>query len=257
MRFFVALILVFSFAELHALKGGRDWSGQNVPVLKKERKKLIEDAESGNPEARIRAIKRCGWWRITYCYRVLVANLADVSPTIRRESAEALGLLRIPEARPYIIKALQKETVTEVKARMILALGFSGTFSDAEIIMKFLDDPETTVRRHAALALGYVGDNNTEKALLKALKTEKKEHLIPVILRSLLILQPDNTDYQKQLISKLFSDDIWTRFYAAEAINELKIKEARTALQKALSLEENEIVRRRLYKAYITSIYAD
>ncbi|RME90002.1 MAG: HEAT repeat domain-containing protein [Candidatus Hydrogenedentota bacterium] len=242
---------------LFAIERERDWSAHNVPVLKKERQQLIEDAESGNPEARLRAIKRCGWWRITYCYRVLVQNLNDVDPIIRRESAEALGLLRIPAARPYIKKALEKETVTDVKARMILALGFSGQFEDAEVIQKYLKDPETTVRRHAALALGYVADNKTEKALEEALKTEKKEHLIPVILKSLLIISPENTKYQNMLIEKLFSDDIWTRFYAAEAIRDLKIKEARTALQKALSLEENKIVRRRLYDAFITVLYAD
>ncbi len=255
-----------------------------------ENSNLPEIARVGTKQARIEAIRKCGGGRYTFCVRALVDNLKDPDHEIRKESAQYLGVLMSGKKSKgeFVNKALkdmireQAVWASELKKKnevekesdrinriefmavMILALGYIGDYNSATFLYDFMADKHQTlevanepkVRRMAAHSMGLIGNINSLVKLKERLKNEKVERNHVDILRSIIVLE-NTLENRQQLIEKLKSRDRWVRYYAADYIIDLKIREAIQPLENALALEGDEVVRERLYRAYMKAVYRD
>jgi len=71
---------------------------------------------------------------------ILVQALRDSDPKVRKNSAVALGKLRLTANERVLIDALDRETVSWVRSSIILAMGVSGTDLSMECLAAFLPE---------------------------------------------------------------------------------------------------------------------
>lgn len=104
------LILIITILSLSNITPESSESSKNYTIdeLKEHRLKLVEDAQAGTFEIRMKAISECGLGRIHYCLRPLITNLDDPDPRIRRESIRGLGFLGMEEAVDPLLKEIEK-----------------------------------------------------------------------------------------------------------------------------------------------------
>lgn len=95
-------------------------------------------------------------------------------PIVQAGLAYGVGLTRDPENAPLIRALLADRTVEDfvVRSYLVLSLGKCGGADDLPYLVKVLEDPETQLRRSAAIAIGVLrageGDDGAVAALAKA-----------------------------------------------------------------------------------------
>ena len=226
-----------------------------IPQLNTYTKNLISIVSTGTPEERIRAIQECGYSHFLVCYYPLVEALSDEDPAIRSASSFALGILRIPESLEHLTKALREEKDKKAQESMLFALGLLENSDGASVVAEFLTADEMRVRRAAAIALGKIASPETKDAVLEALKSEDVDLIHVELVYAILKVDPGNSEMIRELIGHLFNQERLVRFSAAQAAGDLKIKETLTPLQKAITFENDEMVRRELIEAYRQVLY--
>ena len=251
------LLILFQGLSISVFSRTADFRRFSSSEVQDKFKKLIEDVESGSPEIRLKSIQQCGWWRVYPCYRALLRGMEDLDSRIRKESANSLGLLALPESAPLMETALKNEKDITVQLAIIFALGNSGNKDSAKTLTAQFESKDEKIRRQAILALSYLNVPDAVPAVKKALETETVEYIKPLYLKVILLFERENTKYTDMLIGLLGAANPLTRYYAANTIFELKIKEANIPVVKAMALEEYDYVKQRLYDAYQASLYAD
>lgn len=131
-------------------------------IFQVEAQRLPVTALSGfvadaNPKVRARAIQAAG--RLHAESDFFAGAAADSDPTVRRETAFALGF--VERSAPLIRARLAEESVGEVRAALVVALGRVGEPVDVPRLMAAL---QTAQSAEAALSLGRMGVRKVEGA---------------------------------------------------------------------------------------------
>jgi HEAT repeat protein len=90
----------------------------------------------------------------------LIAALKDSDAGVRREAADALGVLDSRRAVPALIEAV-KDADPDVRRHAIDALGEIGDSRALDALTKALKDEDATIRRHAAAAIAEVSGDGS------------------------------------------------------------------------------------------------
>jgi len=107
--------------------------------------------------------------------RGLVNILSKESdPLMRKRAAIALGRIRDKKAIEPLVNRLMDKDPT-VLISIIDALALMGQKSYSDKIIPFLDNPDASVRGHAAKALGVIKARNAKKAIEGLLRKEEYE----------------------------------------------------------------------------------
>jgi HEAT repeat protein len=107
----------------------------------------------------------------------LIAALRELDPSLRAESARALGALGSPQAVPGLIAALQTDADTDTRAAAAYALGLIGDPRAIDpLLAKLADTSEDPgVRGFAAEAFTWHGERRAVPALIAALSDRSAE----------------------------------------------------------------------------------
>lgn len=211
---------------------------------------LVNAVRDGFTEARVQAILECGLGRHKFCIRPLGENLTDINDRIRQMSARNLGFIRDERALPYLFEAVEKEKNIQIKADLIWAIGYIADKKSIGNIDIYLSSEHWQLRNAAADACGYLKATEKKEKLLSMLKTEEHFRVKISILSTLVIIEKSNTEHRSKLINFVRSNNPEERYYAAIALEKLKLKEAIGPLKEALEVEDEKIVRDKLRRAY-------
>ncbi len=229
--------------------------GVRFPTLNRDTVLLVERTYTGTTDERVLAIQECGGGRYTICYYALVEHLEDPEPQIREHSAQALGLLRLPESVEHIARALEIEKDDVVMISLIRSLGLVGSKSAATHVEPYLAHNDTQIRRVAAISLGLIASEDSLDPILRALDTEIELPVQIELVCAGLLIDPANTDLLAELIENLFSTDRMVRYRAARVAYEVRAKEALAPLERAIMFEVDMTVREELVRAYLVTLY--
>lgn len=241
---------IFSMAQLNIYSV----SIEGRTTMPDDRRAMINKVRTGSKTERINTIRTCSWHKHQFCYRPMVDNLNSPFVEIRFESVKGLGILGIRDAIPHLEELLEKENSKEVISVIIWSLGMLDSKDSLEKIIPYLDHEDPAIRRNTGETLGRIGGEKAEN-LLKA-RIEKEEinrtkiHMIAALVR----IDKTEADYRRMLIEQLSSEEMWVRYHAARAIYEFSIWGAARELKKAMMIEDVEMVRDELYKAYVSSL---
>lgn len=253
--------------------------------LSTEQKRMYEQLVAGSPEQKQMAAMQCGLSRSDICVRQLVIYLESPDEKLRYQAVESLGKIANPIVLPELLNALEQTSEQEkenqdiqnmqediaanaltaqevkperqkvyqhfaTKAKLIFAIGAIKNDETVSKIEPYLKDNSPIVRRAAALALTRIANEPSLNALKGVYESEKHDRVKAAMLSGIIKLEYSNSKAAKELFGLLFSNDWLARYDTAKYIENLKLREARTILQKALIAEENEEVRVRLFYAY-------
>lgn len=145
-------------------------------------------------------------------------------------------------ARLCILSALEKETVAQLKASMIMAAGRFSKAEDVELISEFLRDPDSRVRANAIEALASIGgeaanhyiismmgddDNRVKTNVVKALKGLGGPGLL-------------------ELLRRMATDErVWMRASAVFAFSRIKSPQSLVILAQIASSDSEEQIRQK------------
>lgn len=181
-------------------------------------------------KARESAIRAVGQSQLTIATDELAIALADPSPRVRREAAEALSRMGTPEAGRALAKFISDHPDL-VEEETLVALGFTSGKDNAEILTGFLEDPSPILRRAAAKALGRINDPVAIAALDRAVRQPGDPDLRRAAIQALRIMGSADPDHFREA---LFDQHPSIRTAAAEAVAELEITDLAESLRKSL-----------------------
>ena len=101
--------------------------------------------------------------------------LADPSPRIRKESAQALGVLRGREAAPALVESLKRESDSSGRRQMIRALYKIGDRQYGAALVPFIKDEHKTVHDEAIRTVGFLKVKEALEPLTKLYESEPEE----------------------------------------------------------------------------------
>ncbi len=248
---------------------------------------ILENAENGSPKEKKTALMMCGGNRILRCYRPMINALKNPSIEVPDDAIEirnivAVGLakLRLSTSITPLKEAIQsisldikeqekliqefekipskiqkvilsKKTLVKMisaKSDMLLALGSIRDKRTVDYFIPFLEDKNTLIRMTASLCLSYLPDIKNRKVLEKYLSSEKEEIVQLELIRALFAIDHFHHEYIKLFLKKLFSDDRRIRKEAAKIGAQFKIREGRSKVETAISLEKEADVGKELRK---------
>lgn len=168
----------------------------------------------------------------------------SAEPVIRRHGAEQFGVLRDPNAVPYLVELLNDPTayVRAAAADSIGLLRGSGDKDRDRAITKLCEllakDLDETVRHTIAISLSYIGDRKTEDCLIKAMndKSASVKYAAIRTIGTLKFLKAEN-----ELIELLESKDLHTKRAVIEALGNLQSKNSVSAILKYADDEDKYI----------------
>jgi len=140
--------------------------------------KALKDPQEEVQKAAAEALTKVGDERL---FESLIKNLSNPRPHVREYSAYVLGQLAKGKERreiPDVIKALEglaKDEDGLVRDQVYYALYEIGAPSSKSIFLAGIKDPEPSVRRHSANALGKLKGPGAEDALVNAYETETNQ----------------------------------------------------------------------------------
>lgn len=99
-------------------------------------------------------------------------RLRSGTPREREDAAAYLGAHRVPGAAPHLRQAL-RDTVPEVRAKAVWALGMLGAGEALPDLVPFLRDRNRRLRQQAAVALMHIEQPEAIAVLEFAMRTER------------------------------------------------------------------------------------
>jgi HEAT repeat protein len=174
---------------------------------------------------------------------LLVDQLTDKEPYVRRRAAETLGSLGSAEILPVLIMVLMKEKETKIRSHAAISLGKIGSAEAIRPLIGVLHtDKDSEVRKSAAEALGLIGSTGVLPELVKVLTTDKDNQVRMGAAEALGKIKGDMT--VSQLINTFAAEkDSSVRWRIAMSLGKLGGIDARDILIKTLSNDEAREVR--------------
>ena len=172
----------------------------------------------------------------------LIAGLRDNDPLVRRQAAEALGLIEDQRAVGPLITLL-KDKDSLIRRHAVKALGRIKDRRGVPPLIAVLNDKDekSHVKASAAKALGWIGEPDAVESLVAALKDahwtvrSRAANALGTI-RDPRAVEP--------LISMLEDEDPLVRGYAVDALGEIEDARAMEALQAALTDPDRDVRKR-------------
>jgi HEAT repeat protein/energy-coupling factor transporter ATP-binding protein EcfA2 len=174
---------------------------------------------------------------------LLVDQLTDKEPYIRRRAAETLGSIGSAEILPVLIMVLVKEKETKIRSHAAISLGKIGSSEAMRPLIGVLHtDKDSEVRKSAAEALGLIGSTEALPELVKVLTTDKDSRVRIGAAEALGKIKGDMT--VSQLIRTFaIEKDSSVRWRIAVSLGKLGGTDAREMLIKTLSIDNAREVR--------------
>jgi|JI8StandDraft_1071087.scaffolds.fasta_scaffold47605_2 HEAT repeat protein len=216
------------------------------------------EAGQESEDRQVHAIRECAVSRIQSCVYPIIEHLKKEGPEntqLRRESANALGLLRAPEAREPMLALLAKEKDPHTKSAIIKSLGMIGNKADIKTISGYLSDSEAMVRRQAARALYDLNDKSASAEAASKIAAEKDDYTRVEMLNTALQHDGGKVEHAIALSKILLSQDRAARLRAAEVMGHYANKETLTDLERAFDVETDSQVRQALHTAIQQTVY--
>ncbi|AFM14696.1 HEAT repeat domain-containing protein [Turneriella parva] len=216
------------------------------------------EAGQDSEERQVHAIRECAVSRIHSCVYPIIEHLKKEGPEytqLRRESANALGLLRAPEAREPLIALLAKDKDVLTKNAIIRSLGLIGNKADIKLISGYLGDSEAMLRRQAARALFEINDKAASAETAAKIAGEKDDYTRVEMINTALQHENGKVEHAIALSKILLSQDRAARLRAAEVMGHYANKETLTDLERAFDVETDAQVRQALHTAIQQTVY--
>ncbi|MFQ5751769.1 MAG: HEAT repeat domain-containing protein [bacterium] len=179
---------------------------------------------SPEPKYRARAVEALGKLQDTSCLPDIIKMLKDPDHKVRLETAFALGQLGNSEAEAALIEQLnQSEESSEVKIRIVEALGKVGTKRSFPILIRLFKAENAKLRAEAALSVGRMALRNlTNPSVTNALKLLLKDSDQEVRWKASYSLMRIGKDLDAASLRKAVQDpDPRVRMYAVQALGKL------------------------------------
>ncbi len=166
---------------------------------------VLIDALLSDPSGQVRskATYSLGRLKVQRAAKVLISALKDEHIAVRRNAAQALGMIGDLRAEKSLLEMINTEPDQNVRANIIKALGKLKSILSIEHISKLLHAPQDKIVRAAIEALGWIGDKDCLE-ILKAFQDTEIKPLFRAELASIiskleqqLLIEPaqsDNTD---------------------------------------------------------------
>ena len=216
------------------------------------------EAGQDSEDRQMHAIRECAVSRIHSCVYPIIEHLKKEGPEytqLLRESANALGLLRAPEAREPLLALLAKDKDLLTKNAIIRALGLIGNKADIKTISGYLGDNEAMLRRQAARALYEMNDKAASAEAAGKIAGEKDDYTRVEMLNTALQHEGGKVEHAIALSKILLSQDRAARLRAAEVMGHYGNKETLTDLERAFDVETDSQVRQALHTAIQQTVY--
>jgi len=134
---------------------------------------FLEDRE---PRVRTRAVEAIGKLQDRTCRAAVEKMLEDLNHNVRRAAAFALGQMGDSLAQGALMARLQAKDRTEVKTRILEALGKIGTRQTFAALIGFMQDRDAALRAQAALSVARMAlRERTNPAATKAVTALLKD----------------------------------------------------------------------------------
>jgi HEAT repeat protein/GTPase SAR1 family protein len=174
---------------------------------------------------------------------LLVDQLTDEAPYVRRRAAETLGSIGSAEILPVLIMVLVKEKETKIRGHAAISLGKIGSSEAMRPLIDVLHtDKDSEVRKSSAEALGLIGSSEVLPELIKVLTTDKDNQVRIGAAEALGKIKGEMTI--NQLIRTFDTEkDSSVRWRIAMSLGKLGGTDARDILIKTLSKDESREVR--------------
>jgi HEAT repeat protein len=174
---------------------------------------------------------------------LLVNQLTDKEPYLRRSAAETLGSIGSAGILPVLIMVLVKEKESKIRSHTAISLGKIGSREAIRPLIGVLHtDKDSEVRKSAAEALGLIGSTEAMPELIKVLTTDKDNQVRIGAAEALGKIRVDMT--VSQLIRTFATEkDSSVRWRIAVSLGKLGGTDARDILIQALSTDKDREVR--------------
>ena len=150
--------------------------------------RLSEKLDDPDPTVRWDAAERLGETGSSEAVDPLIRALADEELSVRNAAAEALGNLGAPAVDP--LAQLLMDAEPGIRRLAVFALGESTCPAAAGPLADTLRaDTDAAIRAHAATALGALGGEEAETALVAAAAQEKDEKVKQAVTNALNVLR--------------------------------------------------------------------
>jgi HEAT repeat protein len=134
-----------------------------------ELKLMLAELAADDAGVRRRAATALGLLRDEAAVPALIAALSDASPRVAEEAAEALGSIRDTRSLSPLVRALGHPNASARVGAVKALAALRDKSSVGALISVLARDSDWLCRRHAATALGEIGDPVAATALLAAL----------------------------------------------------------------------------------------
>lgn len=146
----------------------------------------------GEPTVRVSALRVLALDPDSTRVALIIEALRDPSEVIRAQAADVLGSAPMAptvrrRARAALLAKLADVSVT-VRRQAVLSLGLLGPGEGTLSIARLLDDPEPTVRAAAAEALGYQRDATAVPTLRRAIESPNEATVSRAIIDALAVM---------------------------------------------------------------------
>jgi HEAT repeat protein len=185
------------------------YTGEKPPLSLADLEKYLDDPSLDVRLAAIEALAHRGHDST----KRLAKLLEDSSPRIRTQTLQTLGALKAVDQVDAVVKALGDSDIV-VRRHAVMAMEFVGA-AKAEALRPLLKDSDDQVREHAARILGAFRDAGATEALV-GLLGDKADHVRREAVKSLGQIAPkDNAD---AIAGCLNDRDIQVRSLAARGL---------------------------------------
>jgi HEAT repeat protein len=183
-------------------------------------KLLISELMNPDPMIRKRAADILGLMRSRKAVGSLIQILIDAEPFVRHSAVVALGRIKDPRAVIPLQNSLQSFKDEVLREKIIWALGEIGQKRSIHILTDFLDDPSDRLKSRAIEALGKTKAAYDIKPLLSILSKKPSLKTKLNIIKTIAKTQDECKD--SRLIEMLNDKDWPVRYEAAKGLAELK-----------------------------------
>lgn len=111
----------------------------------------------------------------------LIHALSDISPDVRREAVEGLGILGSEDAVEPLLRELADQD-SDLRAEAAEALGRIGNPLSLDALQMALDDPDPRVRVSAVRGLGELGGTGIQDLLYERLQDDDGRQIFPALV---------------------------------------------------------------------------
>ncbi len=200
-----------------------------------------------HPHADFRAlaVEALGKVQDANCTNVLVKMLNDPDPSVRIETAFALGQLGQKSAEKPLIDVLYAQEILEVKLRAIEALGKIGSERSISVLINLMKNPNSVLRAEAALSAGRMALRNlTHPSLSEALVLCLRDQNSEVRWKACYSLMRIGKEINFEKLRQVLQDsDARVRMYAVQALGNAQDAAVLEAFGKILATDRDWRVR--------------